>query len=57
LDNGVYHKFVYSSKDGNEEGEQNREDPREQLLSRNSSIVMRQGSLDDDLMQAKKKKD
>lgn len=38
LDNGVYHKFVYSSKDGNEEppeGGQN--DPREHLLSRNSS--------------------
>jgi serine/threonine protein kinase len=53
LDNGVYHKFVYSSKDGNEEPGQN--DGREQLLSRNSSRVMK-GSLDDDLTQARKKK-
>ena len=53
LDNGVYHKFVYSSKDGNEEPGQN--DGREQLLSRNSSRVMK-GSFDDDLTQARKKK-
>jgi len=48
LDNGVYHKFVYSSKDdtgkptqggGNNEG-------REQLLSRNSSRHKMDGSLD-----------
>ena len=46
LDNGVYHKFVYSSKDdmskqgpGNNEG-------REQLLSRNSTRQKREGSLD-----------
>lgn len=57
LDNGVYHKFVYSSKDGNEEGEPNgNNEGREQLLSRNSSRVMRQGSGEEDLTQARKKK-
>ncbi len=48
LDNGVYHKFVYSSKD---EGDDQKNQQRAQLLSRNSS----RRSLDD-LTQAKKKK-
>lgn len=48
LDNGVYHKFVYSSKD---EGDDHKNQQRAQLLSRNSS----RRSLDD-LTQAKKKK-
>ena len=34
LDNGVYHKFVYSSKDDREDAERKNND---QLLSRNSS--------------------
>jgi hypothetical protein len=38
LDNGVYHKFVYSSKDTNEEKpDNNKNEAAEQLLSRNSS--------------------
>lgn len=36
LDNGVYHKFVYSSKDSKDGGGE-REEGREQLLSRNTS--------------------
>ena len=56
LDNGVYHKFVYSSKDGAEDGAGQDHDGRDQLLSRNSSRAMCQGSMDDDLTVARKKK-
>lgn len=59
LDNGVYHKFVYSSKDGNEAPEDGgKNDGREQLLSRNSSRahIVKPGSFDNDLTQAKRKK-
>lgn len=59
LDNGVYHKFVYSSKDENEGKPQTKPQnlKNEQLLSRNSTIHhLADQSSDDDLMNAKKKK-
>lgn len=48
LDNGVYHKFVYSSKDetGGKQAQGGNEG-REQLLSRNSTRQKQEGSLDD----------
>ena len=52
LDNGVYHKFVYSSKDDNEV--QGKNNQREQILSRNSSRINK-GTFDDDLAAKRKK--
>lgn len=49
LDNGVYHKFVYSSKDetGGKQAQGGGNEGREQLLSRNSTRQKHEGSLDD----------
>ncbi len=52
LDNGVYHKFVYSSKDDNEA--QGKNNQREQILSRNSSRINK-GTFDDDIAAKRKK--